>query len=102
MNEHTNYQLPSEDILTGLLKANFPTRIAFRVAHKESSRVILDTDGAEKLLGMGDMLLQRPGAGELERIQGAYTPDRNPCDLTRIVRFVCSQAKPEFSGPENV
>ena len=84
-------QRPSTNIITGRIKVNFPTRIAFRVLQKEDSRMILDQPGAEKLLGTGDMLVSRPLSGKLERTQGAYIPDR---DLKRLVAFVNRQAKP--------
>jgi S-DNA-T family DNA segregation ATPase FtsK/SpoIIIE len=68
-------QRPSVDIITGVIKANLPCRVAFQVVSKHDSRTILDQQGAEKLLGKGDLLLQRPGLGRLERIQGAFITD---------------------------
>jgi S-DNA-T family DNA segregation ATPase FtsK/SpoIIIE len=65
-------QRPSVDVITGLIKANFPFRIAFQVASKTDSRTILDTIGAEKLLGKGDMLYAPAGSMNIQRIQGAY------------------------------
>jgi S-DNA-T family DNA segregation ATPase FtsK/SpoIIIE len=70
--------------LAGSIKANFPGRIAFRVADKTDSQLILDMAGAEKLLGQGDMLLKRPEAGQLERVQGVYVAET---ELARIVDF---------------
>ena len=77
-------QRPSVDIITGVIKANLPSRIAFQVVSKHDSRTILDQMGAEKLLGKGDLLLQRPGINKLERIQGAYVSD------SEVVNFVKS------------
>jgi S-DNA-T family DNA segregation ATPase FtsK/SpoIIIE len=68
-------QRPSTDVVTGLIKANFPTRISFAVTSQIDSRVVLDTPGAETLLGRGDMLLMRPDAGKLARVQGCYVAD---------------------------
>ncbi len=75
-------QRPSVDILTGLIKANVPCRIAFAVASQIDSRVILDTPGAERLLGRGDMLFLPPEAAKAKRIQGAYVSDN---DITRLI-----------------
>lgn len=68
-------QRPSTDVVTGLIKANFPSRIAFAVTSQVDSRVILDTPGAEKLLGQGDMLFMRPDKAKIERVQGSYVTD---------------------------
>jgi S-DNA-T family DNA segregation ATPase FtsK/SpoIIIE len=68
-------QRPSVDVITGVIKANLPCRLSFQVVSKHDSRTILDQMGAEKLLGRGDLLLQRPGVGRLERLQGALVSD---------------------------
>jgi S-DNA-T family DNA segregation ATPase FtsK/SpoIIIE len=77
-------QRPSVDVVTGLIKANFPARIAFAVASGTDSRVILDTTGAERLLGQGDMLFQSPDAAAPVRMQGCFVSDR---ELTRIIDY---------------
>ena len=79
-------QRPSVDIITGVIKANLPCRIAFQVVSKHDSRTILDLIGAEKLLGKGDMLLQRPGIGRLERLQGALITDEEVLNLVATVK----------------
>lgn len=86
-------QRPSVDVITGLIKANFPARIAFKVASKIDSRTILDTMGAEQLLGMGDMLFLPPGTARLERLHGAYVCDE---EIKRLVDFVKTQGTPEY------
>jgi len=77
-------QRPSVDVVTGLIKANFPARISFAVASQVDSRVILDAAGAEKLLGRGDMLFMSPDSAMLQRLQGCYVSDK---ELSRLVRF---------------
>ncbi len=77
-------QRPSTDVVTGLIKANFPARVAFAVTSQIDSRVILDTPGAERLLGQGDMLFMAPDSSKLHRLQGAFVSDR---ELSRLVRF---------------
>jgi S-DNA-T family DNA segregation ATPase FtsK/SpoIIIE len=86
-------QRPSVDVITGIIKANFPTRISFQVSSKVDSRTILDQMGAEKLLGAGDMLFIPPGTSRLTRIHGAYVSDR---EIERIVDFVKKQGKPAY------
>jgi S-DNA-T family DNA segregation ATPase FtsK/SpoIIIE len=84
-------QRPSVDVITGLIKANFSSRIAFQVASKVDSRTILDANGAEKLLGKGDMLFLYPGAPEPQRIHGAWI---SSAETERIVGFLRENAEP--------
>jgi S-DNA-T family DNA segregation ATPase FtsK/SpoIIIE len=86
-------QRPSVDVLTGIIKANFPTRLSFQVSSKTDSRTIIDTNGAENLLGMGDMLFLPPGAAKLQRIHGAYISET---ELARITEYLKSQQRPEY------
>jgi S-DNA-T family DNA segregation ATPase FtsK/SpoIIIE len=86
-------QRPSVDVLTGLIKANFPSRISFRVAARVDSRTILDSIGAEHLLGRGDMLFLPPGSARLMRIHGAYVTEHEIARLTAYLRKV---GKPTF------
>jgi S-DNA-T family DNA segregation ATPase FtsK/SpoIIIE len=86
-------QRPSVDVITGLIKANFRTRISFQVSSKVDSRTILDDHGAEKLLGAGDMLYIPPGTSRLNRIHGAYVSDK---EINRVVEFLKKQAKPVY------
>ncbi|HRU04814.1 MAG TPA: DNA translocase FtsK [Candidatus Brocadiia bacterium] len=86
-------QRPSVDVITGLIKSNLPSRMALQVASKVDSRTILDRNGAEKLLGMGDMLFLPPGSSKLIRAQGAYVSD---AEIRRVVNYLKEQAKPEF------
>jgi S-DNA-T family DNA segregation ATPase FtsK/SpoIIIE len=86
-------QRPSVDVLTGIIKANFPARISFQVSSKVDSRTILDTIGAEHLLGMGDMLFLPPGSSKLKRIHGALV---SPGEIKRIVDFLRDQGKPLY------
>ena len=87
-------QRPSVDVLTGLIKANFPARISFQVSSKTDSRTILDANGAEALLGRGDMLYLASGTGRLTRLHGSFVPDE---DVRRVVEFVKKQATPSYS-----
>jgi S-DNA-T family DNA segregation ATPase FtsK/SpoIIIE len=87
-------QRPSVDVLTGLIKANFPARISFQVSSKTDSRTILDANGAEALLGRGDMLYLASGTGRLTRLHGSFVPDE---DVRRVVEFVKKQAMPTYS-----
>jgi S-DNA-T family DNA segregation ATPase FtsK/SpoIIIE len=77
-------QRPSVDVVTGLIKANFPARISFAVTSQVDSRVVLDTAGAETLLGQGDMLYMAPDSSKLVRLQGCFVSDR---EIERVVRF---------------
>jgi S-DNA-T family DNA segregation ATPase FtsK/SpoIIIE len=86
-------QRPSVDIITGVIKANLPCRAAFQVVSKHDSRTILDQNGADKLLGNGDMLFQRPGSNRLERIQGAFISDD---EVIQIVEATKSTSAPEY------
>ncbi len=86
-------QRPSVDVITGLIKANFPSRISFRVSSKIDSRTIIDTNGAEQLLGRGDMLFLPPGTSRLIRVHGAYI-DEN--EIGRIVAHIKSQGPPAY------
>jgi S-DNA-T family DNA segregation ATPase FtsK/SpoIIIE len=77
-------QRPSVDVLTGLIKANFPTRISFKVSSKIDSRTILDASGAEHLLGAGDMLFLAPGTADIKRIHGAYISEKETADIVEF------------------
>ena len=86
-------QRPSREVITGLIKANFPTRLAFKVSSRINSQIILDDVGAESLLGNGDMLFLPPGTSALTRAQGAYISDE---EINRVVQFICEQAPPNY------
>ena len=86
-------QRPSVDVITGIIKANFPTRVSFQVSSKVDSRTILDQLGAERLLGQGDMLFMPPGTTKLQRIHGAFVSDR---EISRIVSFIRKQETPVY------
>jgi S-DNA-T family DNA segregation ATPase FtsK/SpoIIIE len=87
-------QRPSVDVITGLIKANFPSRISFRVSSKVDSRTIIDTNGAEHLLGRGDMLFLPPGTSRLIRVHGAYIDET---EIGRIVNHAKAQGRPEYN-----
>lgn len=87
-------QRPSADVITGLMKANIPSRIAFAVSSAMESRIILDAAGAEKLIGMGDMLYSPLGSGKPMRIQGAYVSDEERED---VIDFIKRSSAPEYS-----
>ncbi|MGH9399747.1 MAG: DNA translocase FtsK, partial [Thermoanaerobaculia bacterium] len=87
-------QRPSADVLTGLIKANLPSRIAFKVSSKMESRIILDGNGAERLLGRGDMLFLPPGTSRLRRVHGSYVSVQETAGL---VKFLKKQARPQFN-----
>src|SRR5688500_13138014 len=88
-------QRPSVDVITGLIKANIPARIAFQVSSKVDSRTILDQSGAEALLGSGDMLYLPPGTGLPQRVHGAFVADH---EVHKVVEHLKSLAKPEYLG----
>ncbi len=86
-------QRPSVDVITGLIKANFPSRISFRVATRVDSRTVLDVMGAEHLLGKGDMLFLPPGSSRLIRVHGAFVTE---AEINRVVDFWKDQARPDY------
>ena len=86
-------QRPSVDVITGLIKANVPTRVAFQVSSKIDSRTILDQQGAEALLGMGDMLYLPPGSGMPQRVHGAFVSD---AEVHRVVEYLKKQGDPQY------
>ncbi|MEN9575387.1 MAG: hypothetical protein RL514_3242 [Verrucomicrobiota bacterium] len=86
-------QRPSVDVITGVIKANIPARIAFQVASKVDSRTILDAMGADKLLGKGDMLYLPPGSAKLSRAQGVLITDE---EINQVVDFIAKQGKPSY------
>jgi len=86
-------QRPSVDVITGLIKANFPARISFRVATRVDSRTILDVMGAEHLLGKGDMLFLPPGSSRLTRLHAAFVTET---EISDVVEFWKQQASPEY------
>ncbi|WP_428086878.1 DNA translocase FtsK [Candidatus Thioglobus sp.] len=86
-------QRPSVDVITGLIKSNVPTRIAFKVSSKVDSRTILDQGGAEQLLGLGDMLYMSPGLSHLVRVHGAFVDDD---EILRVVNFLKENSEPNY------
>jgi DNA segregation ATPase FtsK/SpoIIIE, S-DNA-T family len=86
-------QRPSVDVLTGVIKANLPSRIAFKTSSKTDSRVILDGNGAERLLGRGDMLFLPPGTSRLQRVHGAFVSVQ---ETAALMKFLRKQAKPQY------
>jgi DNA segregation ATPase FtsK/SpoIIIE, S-DNA-T family len=86
-------QRPQATVVTGLIKSNMPTRIGFRVAARLDSRIVLDQNGAEALLGQGDMLFLKPGSSELVRAQGTFMDD---AEIQRIVKYLKEVAEPQF------
>ncbi len=86
-------QRPSVDVITGLIKANFPARISFRVSSKIDSRTIIDGNGAESLLGKGDMLFLPPGTSQIVRVHGAFVDEK---EIAKIVEYIKSQGNPEY------
>jgi len=86
-------QRPSVDVLTGIIKANFPTRITYQVSSRTDSRTVIDANGAENLLGNGDMLLVPPGTSKLQRVHGAYISET---EVIKITDFLKTQKKPDY------
>jgi S-DNA-T family DNA segregation ATPase FtsK/SpoIIIE len=86
-------QRPSVDVLTGIIKANFPARISFQVSSRTDSRTIMDANGAEHLLGQGDMLFLPPGTSKLQRLHGPYVSER---EVAKLVDFLRKQGSPQF------
>ncbi len=86
-------QRPQATVVTGLIKANLPSRVSFRVATRLDSRIVLDQNGAESLLGQGDMLFLKPGTSDLIRAQGAFVDET---EVKKVVGFLTEQAEPQF------
>jgi S-DNA-T family DNA segregation ATPase FtsK/SpoIIIE len=87
-------QRPSADVVTGLIKSNVPCRVSFRVASRQESRIVLDQNGADALLGQGDMLFLQPGTSNLVRAQGAFVDDR---EIHKVVKELCKHGEPKFN-----
>ena len=88
-------QRPSTNVITGVIKANLPTRLCFQVRSLIDSRVVLDSPGGEKLLGKGDMLYMSPSSMHIERVQGSFVPD---ADIQKVVEFVSEQMPQQFNS----
>ena len=88
-------QRPSVDVLTGVIKANFSARVSFQVSSKTDSRTILDANGAEQLLGRGDMLFMPPGTARIDRIHGSYISEE---EIKKVVDFLKEQAAPSYEA----
>ena len=86
-------QRPSVDVLTGIIKANFPARISFQVSSRTDARTILDQNGSEHLLGSGDMLFLPPGTSKMQRLHGAFVTED---EVAKLARFLCEQGGPSF------
>ena len=86
-------QTPRADVVTGIIKANFPSRISFQVSSRTDSRTVLDANGAERLLGMGDLLYVPPGSSKLERIHGPYISEK---EVEAVTQWSRQQGSPEF------
>ena len=86
-------QRPSREVITGIIKANFPTRISFKVSSRINSQIVLDENGAESLLGNGDLLFLPPGMASLTRAQGPFVRDE---DINKTINFICRQASPNY------
>jgi S-DNA-T family DNA segregation ATPase FtsK/SpoIIIE len=89
-------QRPSREVITGIIKANIPTRISFKVASRVNSQIILDEVGAESLLGNGDCLFLPPGSSQLVRAQGSYISDE---EINHVIEHICSQSPPNYLIP---
>lgn len=89
-------QRPSREVITGIIKANFPTRISFKVSSRVNSQIILDESGAESLLGNGDMLFLPPASSHLVRAQGSYVRDE---DIQSVIQSICNQLPPSYIIP---
>jgi S-DNA-T family DNA segregation ATPase FtsK/SpoIIIE len=89
-------QRPSREVITGIIKANIPTRISFKVASRINSQIILDDTGAESLLGNGDLLFLPPGTSQLMRAQGAFISDE---DINQVIKYICDQSQAHYLIP---